>query len=237
MFVSRETIDSVIAKAPDMEWKVIIALARSAGLRCPSEHYGLKWGDIDWEKGAMRVACPKLAHHEQFAYRTVPLFPEVREHLPKLFNEADEGAEYVISKHRLGSLNLRQQFERIIRGAGVTQWTKLFHNLRASRETELMRGCDLATVCKWIGNSPAAAAKHYATSVDLSSDFRRATGQGGVQAQQKAQQSPAVSDAQGLTSPEPINEKAPENRGSVDSCQASATADKSDAWALQGSNL
>ena len=69
-----------------------------------------------------------------FAYRTVPLFPEVRQHLLTLFNEAEEGAEYVIAKHRLGCLNLRQQFERIIRRAAVPQWTKLFHNLRASRE-------------------------------------------------------------------------------------------------------
>lgn len=34
----------------------------------------------------------------------------------------------------------------------------------------------LATVCKWIDNSPAVAAKHYATSVDLDGDFRRAAG-------------------------------------------------------------
>jgi hypothetical protein len=39
---------------------------------------------------------------------------------------------------------------------------KLFHNLRASRESELMREYDLATVCKWIGNSPVVAGKHYA---------------------------------------------------------------------------
>lgn len=29
--------------------------------------------------------------------------------------------------------------------------------------------------CKWIGNSPAVAAKHYAMSSDLNADFQRAT--------------------------------------------------------------
>ena len=55
--------------------------------------------------------------------------------------------------------------------SGLEPWPKLFHNLRASRETELMRDYDLATVCKWIGNSPAVAAKHYAMCVDLDATF------------------------------------------------------------------
>jgi hypothetical protein len=38
-----------------------------------------------------------------------------------------------------------------------------------------MREYDLATLCKWIGNSPAVAAKHYAMCVDLNADFQRAT--------------------------------------------------------------
>jgi hypothetical protein len=50
-----------------------------------------------------------------------------------------------------------------------------------------MREYDLATVCKWIGNSPAVAAKHYAMCVDLDADFRRATG-----CENKAQQKSAA---------------------------------------------
>ncbi|MGH7179508.1 MAG: tyrosine-type recombinase/integrase [Tepidisphaeraceae bacterium] len=190
VFVSRETIISIIEKCPDTEWKAIIALARYGGLRIPSEAYALRWGDIDWERGTIRVPCPKLEHNEHFASRIIPLFPELREHLLKLFDEAEAGAEYVIVKHRFGSLNLRATFERIIERAGVQQWAKLFHNLRASRESELMREYDLSTVCKWIGNSPAIAAKHYAMSIDLNADFQRATG-----AAQKAAQYGAKSSA------------------------------------------
>jgi hypothetical protein len=33
--------------------------------------------------------------------------------------------------------NLRTQFERIVKRTGLTPWPKLFHAMRASRETEL----------------------------------------------------------------------------------------------------
>jgi integrase len=177
-FISRETIVKAIAEAPDAEWKAIIALARYAGLRIPSELFALRWCDVDFEQGRMKVHSPKTERHAGGAARIVPLFVKLRPYLEALFNEsAAEGAVYVISKHRLAAMNLRTEFKRIIDDAGLTAWPKLFHNLRASRESELMREYDLATVCKWIGNSPAVAAKHYATSVDLDADFKRASGQ------------------------------------------------------------
>lgn len=46
-FIARDVIDKLIAEAPDTEWKLIIALARYGGLRCPSEHFALRWGDVD----------------------------------------------------------------------------------------------------------------------------------------------------------------------------------------------
>jgi len=235
-FVPREAIDAVLAQVPDTEWQVIIALSRYGGLRCPSEHYALKWGDIDWERGAIRVPCPKLAHIERCAFRTVPLFPELRAPLLKLFGEAEPGTEYVIARHRLGSLNLRQQMERFIARAGLTPWPRLFHNLRASRETELMREYDLATVCRWIGNSPAVAAQHYATSIDLDADFRRAAALPD-EAQQKAQQSPAGDDGQRGTAPEGNSKNARENPETAEFEQPCTIADKDICWAQQDSNL
>ena len=34
---------------PDAQWRLILALCRFGGLRCPSEVLWLRWGDIDWE--------------------------------------------------------------------------------------------------------------------------------------------------------------------------------------------
>ena len=47
--------------------------------------------------------------------------------------------------------------------------------MRASRQSELMAEYDLATACRWQGNSPAVAAKHYAMVMNDGS-FERAIG-------------------------------------------------------------
>lgn len=68
-FVSRADADKVLAACPDSPWRLIFALSRFGGLRCPSEHLALTWGDVDWERGRMRVPSPKTAHHEGKAER------------------------------------------------------------------------------------------------------------------------------------------------------------------------
>lgn len=40
-------------------------------------------------------------------------------------------------------------------------WPKLFQNLRSARQTELEGTFPSHVVCKWIGNSPKVASKHY----------------------------------------------------------------------------
>jgi integrase len=236
-FIPREDIDLVLAEAPDAEWRAIIVLARYGGLRTPSETFALRWGDINWERGTMHVTCPKLAHHEQHASRIIPLFPELREPLLTLFDEAEPGTEYVIAGYRQGGANLRTQFERIITRAGLKPWPRLFHNLRASRETELMREYDLATVCRWIGNSPAVAAQHYATSIDLDSDFRRAASLPSAEAQQKAQQPASDSDEQGKPTEPAKAQNTLENPGNVAGRQLCTIGSTMKDWAQQDSNL
>ncbi len=251
VFVPRDVIDRLIADAPDVEWRLILALSRYAGLRCPSEHLALTWNDIDWAQARMTVHSPKTEHHEGGASRLVPIFPEVLPHLRDAFEQAEAGSVYVIARHRQANVNLRTQLERMIHRAGLTPWPRLFHNLRASRETELMREYDLATVCKWIGNSPGVAAKHYATCQDLNADFRRAAGlavepatvekspkgQAQQKAQQKAQQSAAVDDGQAMTSAGGELADEPENRGNVTCGPSLVTTGKSSKWTVQDSNL
>ena len=57
-FVERATIDKVIAEAPDPQWRLIIALSRYGGLRCPSEHLALRWSDVDWVTNRIAVPSP-----------------------------------------------------------------------------------------------------------------------------------------------------------------------------------
>jgi hypothetical protein len=212
--------------------------SRSAALRCPSEVFAWKWGDVDWARNRFTVHSQKTEHHEGKAVRIVPIFPELRQHLLTAYEAAAPGTEYMITKHRLGSLNLRQQFERIIERAGQVPWPRLFQNLRASRETELMREYDLATVCKWTGHTPAVAAKHYAMSVDLDADYLRAAGRpdGASQAQQNAQQSAAASDGQQMTTTTKRGKNPAKFEHSVRQGPEVSSAVEPDKWAVLDSN-
>jgi integrase len=165
-FVSRAEADKVLAACPDAEWRLLFALARYGGLRCPSETLALRWSDIDWGQDRMTVRSSKTEHHEGGASRTVPIFPELRPYLLAAFEQADDGAEFAITRYRNTAVNLRTQLTRIIRRAGLKPWPKLWQNLRATRETELAEAFPAHVVSAWIGNSEAVAAKHYLQVTD-----------------------------------------------------------------------
>jgi len=165
-FVSRAESQKVLDHCPDIEWKLIFALARYGGLRCPSEVLALSWIDVNWELNRIRVPSPKTEHIEGKDSRMIPLFPELRSFLLEAFEQAEPGTEHVITHYRSGSANLRTQLHRIIRRAGLEPWPKTFQNLRSTRETELAEVFPLHVVCKWIGNSKPVAAEHYLQLTD-----------------------------------------------------------------------
>lgn len=160
-FLSREAAERVLAACPDAERRVIFALSRFGGMRCPSEHLSLRWPDVNWKDGRMLVTSPKTEHHDGKGSREIPLFPELRAALQELYNEAEDKTGYVITRTRTTESNLRTMFLRIIERAGLKPWPKLFHNLRATRETELAAEFPIHVVCKWIGNSIQVASKNY----------------------------------------------------------------------------
>ncbi len=159
-FINRQDAQKVLDACPDAQWRAIFALCRYGGLRCPSEVLRLRWNDIDWERGRFTVHSVKTEHHPGHESRVVPLFPELREPLMQVFEEAEPGTEYVITRYRLNNLNLRQQFGRILQRAGL-HWPKPFQNLRSTRETELCDQFPEHVVTAWIGNSQATAREHY----------------------------------------------------------------------------
>ena len=160
-FVDRQTIEKVVAACPDGQWRLMVALARYGGLRTPSETLALRWCDIDWARSRMKVTAPKTEHLPGDGIRWVPLFPEMLPPLREAFEAAVEGDYWVITRYRDTACNLRTQFKRIIERAGVTSWPKLWQNLRSTRETELVAEFPVHVVCRWLGNSPSVATKHY----------------------------------------------------------------------------
>lgn len=183
-YVSADDTRRLIAAA-DPTWRVVLALARFGGLRCPSEVLSLRWENVNFETDRMTVTSPKTEHHPGKAYRTVPLFPEVRAALDEAFELAAPGEVYVVGgpqgeRHRRAaqrpngwsSARLRPAFLRLIRRAGLTPWPRLFQNLRSSCETDLMRHHPIHVVTAWIGNTPQVALGHYLQT--LEADFAKA---------------------------------------------------------------
>jgi integrase len=183
-FVTREEARRVLEACPNAEWRLLFALARFGGLRCPSEHNGLCWGDVDWERERITIHSPKTEHHVGGESRQIPIFPELRPYLEEAFEEATPGTERVFTRWQGAGTNLRTQLERIIGRAGLTPWPKLWQNLRSTRETELAETFPVHVVCAWIGNSRAVAVKHYLQVTD--EHFEQGAGR-----QESAAQNPA----------------------------------------------
>lgn len=157
----------MIEQAPDAEWRLIIAVSRFAGLRCPCEQLALRWADIDWERGRIHVRSPKTERHEVHESRDVPLFPKLEPYLMEASEVARTGAVYVIESTRgeTGSA-IRRGLKRIIERAGMTPWPRIMHNLRSSRQTELCKRFPEHVVSAWLGNSTDVDDKHYLQVTD-----------------------------------------------------------------------
>lgn len=188
-FITKAEAQAVLNACPDSQWRLIFALSRFGGLRCPSEHLGLRWSDVDWAKLRIRVVAPKTEHHVGKGERFIPIFPELGPHLVAAQQEADPSAEFVITRYRETNSNLRTQLQRIIERAGLSPWPKLFQNLRSTRQTELEAEFPLHVVCSWLGNSVRVAQRHYLQVTD--DHFAKAVG--GVDMAQNAAQTTADS--------------------------------------------
>lgn len=227
-YVSVTDVQRAIEHAPNGTWRLLMALSRFAGLRVPSEALSLRWQDVDWERGRLTVPSPKTQHLAGRSYRVIPLFPALRPYLEAAWDEAPEGAEYVIPEEYRrraqgpagwANANLRTTLEKIIRRAGLSPWPRLWHSMRASCETDLAREFPLAVVAKWLGNTQAVAMRHYVDVTDA--DFERATGDGKSgprKAAQKAAQHTHATPRSESQAPTPAQQKTPALQGFAPSC-------------------
>ncbi len=172
-FITRDDAEKVLEACPDAEWRLLFALSRFGGLRCPSEHLLLRWEHVLWDQKRLIVPSPKTERHLGREQRVIPLFPELMAPLSEMWDQAKPGQEFIINKYRSSESNLRTQLRRIIGRAGLVPWAKLFHNLRMTRQNELAKDFPIHVVCSWIGNTKAVAWEHYLRAND--EDFERAT--------------------------------------------------------------
>jgi integrase len=210
-FVSRKKIEKALDSCPDAEWCLIIALSRYGGVRTPSETLLLEWTDVDWEHSRMTVHRPKTEHFEGKESRVIPIFRELRPYLDRAFDEAEPGAVHLITRYRSSRANLRTQFQRILRRAGVPAWPKLFQNCRASRATELAAEYPAHVAAEWLGHSTLVAQKHYWRVTE--EDFARAIAEPSEKAVQNPVQSGSICRGSRGGKPVHQNAKTPEKIG------------------------
>jgi integrase len=182
-FIDRDLVNRLLAVA-NPTWRTIIALARFGGLRCPSEVLSLEWRHIDWEQNIITETSPKTSRYDGKGSRTIPLFAELRTFLEDA-RELAEGQTHVVGGNHLAkangptgwkNCNLRTSFEKLVKRAGLEPWPRLFHNLRSSRETELLEEFPIHVVAKWMGHDAKVCIKHYAQTTD--EHFERAVSVG-----------------------------------------------------------
>jgi integrase len=162
-YVSKQQVQQVVDAASDPELRLLIVLARLAGLRVPSEVRGLTWSDVDWSERSLRVHSPKTARCGK-AWRLVPLCPELYATLESAYHAAPEGDVHLLPRLRKHSAPTMPLL-RAIRSAGMTPWPRLFHTLRASCITDWHHHFALGDVAAWAGNTVAVAARHYVRAV------------------------------------------------------------------------
>ncbi len=143
----------LLEAAPSLQWRLLLGLARYAGLRVSSESHRLEWSDVDWERRRMRVYGKKTK-----VARLVPIVPALMKLLEEAFHVAPAGATKVIT---LSHNNLHRDCNVIVRRSGVTEWEDLFQALRRSCESDLAKRHPQHAVSKWLGHSMKVSEKHY----------------------------------------------------------------------------
>lgn len=169
-FITPTIARSVLNACPDSQWRLIFAFARYGGLR-RCEVVAMKWDDVLWDVGRLRINSPKTG------LRECPIFPELLPYLREAYS--DRPIEAVCCVHRYRSRSgLGTLLNRVIASAGVTPWPKTFQNLRATRRTELQRHHPDHVINAWLGHSGKTAEQHYLQVTD--EDWSAARGDCGV---------------------------------------------------------
>ena len=122
------------------------------------------------------VRSPKTEHHAGQDKRVVPLFPELRRELEKLFSSVElADNEFVIQGYQRTSWVLYAPFQEIADSAGLGRIVSPFVNMRRSRNNEVLRKHGSQLESLWIGHSEKVMEEHYFDLED--EDFLQAVGE------------------------------------------------------------
>ena len=175
-FVTMGEYQKLLDGCTNAKQRLIIALARIGGLRCPSELCGLRWSEIHWQEKWFWIHSSKTEHHEGKDKRQFPLFPELERRFQELYDTLPEGCDDLIFPEESAippvispKKSLASWIQKVANRGGVDLWQKPFQNCRSSRDTELRKMFPEYLVNRWIGHTQQVAEDHYIQN--LKNDF------------------------------------------------------------------
>lgn len=173
-FLSPEDLAAVARAVPDDELGLVESplylCAAMTGLR-QGELIGLRWCDVDWTAGRVRVAesFTRGAFDSPKSHRgrSVPMSDRLAGELERHFQRARWRAErdlvfaHPLTGHVLDASKLRKRFREAVARAGVEDLT--FHELRHTFGTRMAAaGAPLRSIQAWTGHADATTTEIYA---------------------------------------------------------------------------
>jgi integrase len=233
-FVAPDLSQRVLEAMPNLVWRLRWTLMRYQGLRVPSEMNELRWEDVDWNGGKIRICSPKTAHIEGKESRLAGILPEVLPLLEQQFELADDGAEFVLP--RMAHKNYRKFFLKYLERAGIKPWPALFNNLRKSAVTDAHDWLPPHVCDAWFGHSETIFKDHYAQVTE--EHFKAAQNRSSRVAQSVAQQASEMPEKSGTAKKEDIEQNAqcPLDAAGYGKTSKAPENDGIDHWAMRGSN-
>lgn len=155
--------------ADDAEMQCALALSRWCGLRIASELCPLRRSNFDLANDRVIIEDTKRTYRQSRdppRTRKLPLFTGLRPYLTPMLNRPGGPQDYLLptiggqDPKQIGSM-LRQRVYRAIDRLGMEPWPRVFHSVRATRQTQLKELFGEKVACDWIGNSKDVFRRHY----------------------------------------------------------------------------
>mgnify|MGYP006270548299 CR=1 len=130
-YVDDDEAYRLIEACPSLEWKVVVALARYAGLRVPDEPPRLVWSDDDAEGRRLRVPKGKTRRKRGKGWTVVPVPPILADLLEQLRPRGARPSDRIIT---IPYTSCSGVLTRAMQRAGLS-WPARWQMLRASYAT------------------------------------------------------------------------------------------------------
>jgi integrase len=136
-YVSYDAIEEAIAACgTNIEFAGILAFARYAGLRIPSEIHDLKFSDFTFVENKFgQEGIFSVPVTGKTGTRKVPFFSELQPYFLALYNAKKPDQEFIFAKYRKCK-NVSTVIKKLMKKHRLTIWEKFFVNQRSSCITD-----------------------------------------------------------------------------------------------------